>query len=123
VLYTRGVPDVSDVFKNARWAGTVKVETYANREFAGEAKASTQRAAADWKYSQWGEAGEPRSVRYSAAFRATAAGKYDLVTASNGNDIYKVAGRPARRSSPRPTKRARHRRLWCSISPPGKPFS
>ncbi len=90
VLYSRGVPDTSDVFKSTRWAGTVKVESYANTSFAGEAKATTQRAMNDWKYSQWGEAGEPRSVRYSATFKADRAGKYDLVAASSGQDIYKV---------------------------------
>ena len=91
VLYTRGVPDMSDVFRNTHWEGQVKVETYANRDFAGAAITATQRAANDWKYLQWAPDGDPRSVRYSATFKADKAGKYDLVVASSGQDIYKVA--------------------------------
>ncbi len=90
VLYSRGVPDLPDLFRNTRWDGSVKVETYANREFGGTADVSTQRSATDWKYSQWGPAGSPRSVRYTAAFKAGKAGRYVLAAASSGNDIYRL---------------------------------
>ena len=90
LLYSRGVTDLPDIFRNTRWEGGVKAETYANRELSGAASAATQRNVSDWKYSQWGPEGDPRSVRYSATFKADKAGKYVLIAASSGDDVYRV---------------------------------
>jgi beta-glucosidase len=90
VLYSNGLPVLTDLFRNTRWDGGVKVETYANREFSGKAETATQRSVADWKYSQWGPEGAPRSIRYAGNFKADKAGKYVLIAASSGNDVYRL---------------------------------
>jgi beta-glucosidase len=96
LLYAAGVPSLPDLFRNTHWDGNVKVETYANRDFSGEAVTTNARSVANWNYAQWGPEGDPRSVRYTAVFKADKAGKYVLATASSGDDVYKVAvdGKP-----------------------------
>jgi beta-glucosidase len=90
LLYSRGVTDLPDIFRTTRWDGGVKAETYANRELNGAPSTATQRNVSDWKYSQWGPEGDPRAIRYSAKFKAEKAGKYVLIAASSGDDVYRV---------------------------------
>lgn len=90
LLYNRGVTDLPDIFRNTRWDGGVKVETYANRELSGNATSATQRNVSDWKYAQWAPEGDPRGIRYSGTFKADKAGKYVLIAASSGSDVYRV---------------------------------
>jgi beta-glucosidase len=98
VLYSRGLPDVSDVFQQTRWEGGVEVATYPSRNFTGTPETATAQDITEWKPEWWGGPVEksPRSIRYSAAFKAGKAGKYLLLAAAAGDDHFKVLvdGRP-----------------------------
>ena len=96
VLYARGLPNELDVFKGTHWDGMIKVDTWQNKEFSGTPATASLRNVSDWKYEQWGPEGTPRSVRYTAAFRAPRAGRYLLLSACSGDDAYKVTvdGKP-----------------------------
>jgi beta-glucosidase len=91
VLYARGLPTENDVFGNTAWTGSVKVSTYANKDFAGTPEATTQGNISDWKPSPWDVDNlHPRSIRYSAAYKAAKSGKYLVLAAANGEDAFKV---------------------------------
>jgi beta-glucosidase len=91
VLYSRGLPDMPDVFQQTRWQGGVEVATYPSRDFTGAPETATEGGITKWSPEWWGPADKaPRSIRYSAAFKAGKAGKYLLLGASAGNDSYKV---------------------------------
>ncbi len=92
VLYSRGLPEMVDVFRQTQWNGDVKVEIYPSRDFSGTPETGTRRNVADWKANQW-EAADPtpRSIRYTAAFKAGRAGKYLLLAAASGEDAFKVS--------------------------------
>ena len=122
VLYSSGLPSILDVFRNTKWNGPVKVETFPSRDFTGTPATATRRNIADWRHGQ-GEAPDPtpRSIRYTASFKAENAGKYLLIASSAGEDAFKLftdgkqtfdqahADRPGAHASP------------LSISPPVKP--
>jgi beta-glucosidase len=91
LLYSRGLPDMIDVFRNTKWEGDVKVEAFPSRDFTGTPIAGVRRNVADWKPNQWEAADpEPRSIRHSAAFKAGQAGKYLLIAAASGEDAFKI---------------------------------
>ncbi len=91
VLYSRGLPDTLDVFRDTQWQDGVKVETFPSRDFTGTPVVGTRRNVADWKADQWDPVDPtPRTIRYSAAFNAGAAGKYLLIAAGGGEDTYRI---------------------------------
>jgi beta-glucosidase len=91
VLYSRGLPDMIDVFRSTKWDGDVKVETFPSHDFTGTAATGTRRNVADWKANQWEPAdATPRSIRYTAAFKAGNGGKYLLIAAASGEDAFKI---------------------------------
>ena len=91
VLYSRGLPSENDVFGSTPWQGGVKVATYPSRDFTGTAEVTTQGNIADWKPSPWDvENVHPRSIRYTAAFKADKKGKYLILAAAAGEDAFKV---------------------------------
>lgn len=91
VLYARGLPELGDVCKNTHWQGGVTVSTFANRTFSGApASVAVQPEVNEWKQEQWKPEGPQRSIRYWATFRAGAAGKYLLVAAGAGHDVFTV---------------------------------
>jgi beta-glucosidase len=91
VLYSRGLPGEMDVFQGTHWENGVKAATYANPEFSGAPETATLPILADWKPAPWGVDDEhPRSIRYTAAFKAVKTGKYLLLAAANGEDAFKV---------------------------------
>ena len=91
VLYSRGLPDMTDVFDGTHWDGDVKVETFPSRDFTGTPVVAARRGISDWKPDQWGpEDPTPRSIRYTAAYKAGQAGKYLLIAAGSGEDAFKV---------------------------------
>lgn len=91
VLYSRGLPDVNDVFKQTKWEGGVKVETFASRDFTGPATTGSRRNVTDWKPNEWAPADPtPRSIRYTATYKAEKAGKYLLFAGASGEDGFKV---------------------------------
>jgi beta-glucosidase len=98
VLYSRGLPQMNDVFRSTRWQGEVKVQTFPSVDFSGTPETGARLNVADWKPNQWEPAEmAPRSIRYSAAYTAASAGKYLLIAAAAGEDSFKVLvdGKPA----------------------------
>ena len=92
VLYTRGLPEMSDVFWNSKWDGDVKAEVFPSKDFSGAPQASTQPKIADYQNVWWGAPDKtPRTVRYTASFKAANAGKYLLLAAASGGDKYTVS--------------------------------
>lgn len=91
VLYTRGLPEMSDVFRNTRWANGVKEETFASKDFTGRPVVSSAGTIGGGRYgSRAAEAGAPRSIRYSTTFKAEKAGAYLLLAAAGRADTFKV---------------------------------
>ncbi|MGC9199284.1 MAG: beta-glucosidase [Acidobacteriaceae bacterium] len=97
VLYSRGLPDFADVCKKTKWQSGVKVETFADRDFTGTPQTTTRPELTNWAQQQWRPQGTPRSIRYTASFQAQKAGKYLLVAAAAGQDVFhvRVEGKPA----------------------------
>jgi beta-glucosidase len=91
VLYSCGLPDTNELFRNTHWEGAVNVATYPSKNFTGTPEMTTPQEIADWKPDMWGpEDKAPRSIRYTAAFKADKAGKYLLLAAASSEDSYKV---------------------------------
>ena len=91
VLYSRGLPDMMDVFSKTQWDGGVKVETYPSRDFTGTPETGTRRNIADWRAVKWEPVDPtPGSIRYTAAFKAGAPGKYLLIAAGSGEDSFQI---------------------------------
>ena len=91
VLYARGLPEMRDVFRGTHWAGNVNVDTFASNDFSGTPKTATQWNMGGFSGGQWlPPSREPRSVRYTASYKADKAGKYLLLAAASGGDAFKV---------------------------------
>ena len=97
VLYTRGLPQEKDVFDYTAWAGDVKVETFDNPDFSGSPVVTSKNNVSDWGGPvPWKvDDPHPKSMRYTANFKAPKAGKYLLLAAAGGEDAFKltVAGK------------------------------
>jgi beta-glucosidase len=93
VLYTRGLPEINDVFWNTKWEGGVKVDSYAGKDFSGAPETMTRANVADWQPNMsWvPEDKSQRSVRYTAVYKAAKAGKYLLLAAAADQDVFKVS--------------------------------
>ncbi len=91
VLYTRGLPRENDVFHHTAWSGAVKVETYDNPDFAGVPVTTSKAQVADWGPAPWKvNDPHPKSMRYTANFKAPKAGQYLLLAAASGEDAFKL---------------------------------
>ncbi len=91
VLYSRGLPQMNDVFRNTHWEGEVQVQTFPSVDFSGTPETGARLNVADWKPNQWEPADlTPRSVRYQATYTASNAGKYLLLAAAAGEDSFKI---------------------------------
>ena len=91
VLYARGLPDMEDLLRDTQWVGNITVDTYPSKDFTGTAKTTVQRGIAEWHGDQWLPwSREPRSVRYTASYKADKDGKYLLLAAASGSDAFKV---------------------------------
>jgi beta-glucosidase len=89
VLYSRGLPDMNEVFWQTKWQGGIQVATYPSKDFTGTPVVTTPEHIADWKPEWWGpEDKTPRSIRYTSNFKATKTGKYLVLAADNGSDAY-----------------------------------
>ena len=72
VLYTRGLPEINEVFRHTHWEAGVKVAIYPSKDFSGTPETATPSAIADWKTEMWGpEDKAPRSIRYTAAYQGS----------------------------------------------------
>ncbi len=91
LLYSRGLPEIGEVFRRTVWNGPVKQETYSTGNFSGPAETTQERAIADYMPARRGPREKaPHSIRYSAAYKADKAGRYLILAAAVGNDHYKV---------------------------------
>jgi len=91
VLYSAGLPDITEVFRNTPWQGGVKVETFSSADFTGTPQSGMRRNVNDYRADQWGPMDPtPRTIRYTASYKADQAGKYLLVAAAGGADAYKL---------------------------------
>jgi beta-glucosidase len=91
VLYTRGLPEMMDVLSQTNWNGPVTVATYPSKDFTGTPQTDTQPKIADYKNDWWGPADKgPRTVRYTASYKADKAGRYLLLSDAAGGDKYTI---------------------------------
>lgn len=92
VLYTRGLPEMNDVFWRTHWTGGVQQATYPSKDFTGTPETMQLPLIANYKPEWWGpEDKTPRSIRYTTSFKADKAGKYLVLAAASGNDHYTVS--------------------------------
>ena len=92
VLYSRGLPEMNDVFEHTHWEPGLKESTYPSNDFKGTPQASEAHGINNYKPEWWGpEDNTPRSIRYTASFKAPKAGKYLVLAATSGSDHYKVS--------------------------------
>jgi len=84
VLYTRGLPEASDVFRNTHWDGSITVDAYSSKDFTGTPETTTVSTIDN--ASQQGPLSDdkiPRSIRYTASYHASKAGKYLLLASAS----------------------------------------
>ncbi len=92
VLYSRGLPNMSEIFSRTYWEGNaVHAAVFPSKDFTGKAEESDQWNLSMWKEEMWGpEDTHPRSIRYTGTYKAKTTGKYLLLAASSGGDAWKV---------------------------------
>jgi beta-glucosidase len=93
VLYSRGLPDLTDLFRKTRWDGAVKVDDFPNQDFTGKPMSSTQQEMDSWRSPNIeSDANTPHSIRYTAHYKAEKGGKYMVLANSPGwgGNAYKV---------------------------------
>ena len=109
VLYTRGLPEMNDVFRRTPWDGPFKVASYPSKDFTGTPETSTVMNIGDFRRERRGAAQNngPRSIRYTASYTAAKAGQYLILAASQswGGDFKvivdgKQTAHPAARRGP-----------------------
>jgi beta-glucosidase len=92
VLYTRGLPEMNEVIYRTQWDGAVKVETFPSKDFSGTPETSNERLIANYKQEWWGPPDKtPRSIRYTASFKAPKDGKYLVLAEASGGDHFTVS--------------------------------
>jgi len=85
MLYSRGLPDMGELFWRTSWDGLIKVEDYPSPDFTGTPKNSTDERISSWQPVGWeNDSVNPHSVRYTAHYKAEKAGKYLILAASGG---------------------------------------
>ena len=79
-------------FGSSKWNSPVQVEVFPSKDFTGTPQTSTQPMVADYQNVWWGAPDKtPRTVRYTASFKAGKAGKYVLLAVASGGDRYTVS--------------------------------
>src|SRR5579872_5803605 len=92
VLYSRGLPEMNDVFGLTHWQGNVQQATYPSKDFSGSPETTDELHIANYKDEWWGPADKtPRSIRYTANFKADRAGRFLVLAAASGSDHYKIS--------------------------------
>lgn len=92
LLYTRGLPEMGELFWRTKWDGQIAEATYPSKDFTGTPETAEKRDIAEYKNEWWGPADKtPRSIRYTAKFKAAKAGKYLVLAAASGSDHYTVS--------------------------------
>jgi beta-glucosidase len=91
VLYTRGLPEMNDVFHQTHWDGPIQQATFPSHDFTGSPATVTIRGIDNYKDQWWGPPNKtPRSVRYSATYKAGEAGDYLILAVASGGDHYTI---------------------------------
>jgi beta-glucosidase len=98
VLYTRGLPEMNDVFRKTNWDGPIQVATYPSKDFTGTPQTAAVPSLGDFRRERRGppENGGPRSIRYTADYTAAKAGRHLILAAyqsSGGNFKLTVDGK------------------------------
>ena len=92
VLYTRGLPDLNEIFQQTNWEGGIRMEVFPKRDFTGTPEVSTPWRLAEPGGAPWGVADEDtHSARITTSYKATKAGSYLLIASSSGEDAYTVS--------------------------------
>ncbi|MGB6691388.1 MAG: glycoside hydrolase family 3 C-terminal domain-containing protein [Terracidiphilus sp.] len=92
VLYTRGLPEMNEVFSRTAWDGAIRTETFPSKDFTGTPETATERMIANYMHEWWGPPDKtPRSIRYTASFKAPKDGKYLILATASGGDHYTVS--------------------------------
>jgi beta-glucosidase len=92
ILYSRGLPEMMDVFGRTHWEGGMQEATYPSKDFTGTPATVNQPVVANYKDEWWGpEDKTPRSVRYTGTFKAPRADRYIVLAAASGGDHYKIS--------------------------------
>jgi len=87
VLYSRGLPEMNDVFSHTRWVGGVKMEFYPNGDFTGTPETTTLPNLSSYRRERHGPRDETaRSIRYTAGYQAAKTGKYLILAAFQSSD-------------------------------------
>jgi beta-glucosidase len=83
VLYTRGLPEMTDVFRRTAWDGPIQVASYPSKDFTGTPETSTVMNIGDYRRERRGPSQNngPRSIRYTANYTAAKAGQYLILAA------------------------------------------
>ena len=85
VLYANGLPDMNEVLRRTHWDGPIQVATYPSADFTGTPEIRTAPSLSRWDYDGDEPRGkQPRSIRYTAAFKADKAGPYLILAATGG---------------------------------------
>ena len=91
VLYSAGLPTMTQFFQNAKWAGDVKLETFPSKDFTGQPQVTHQKNVNDWKADMWGPLDKTkRTIRYSVVYKPEKNGKYLLLAAASSEDAYNI---------------------------------
>ncbi len=93
LLYTRGLPELENVMRQTRWDGPVSEATYPSTDFTGTPQTASIRGINNFSNQRpWGPPDKsPRSIRYTATYKAATAGKYLVLAAASGGDHYSVS--------------------------------
>jgi beta-glucosidase len=92
VLYTRGLPEMNDIFRQTHWEPGMNEATYPSKDFTGTPQTADTHDINNYKQEWWGPADKtPRSIRYTVSFKAPKTGKYLVLAAASGNDHYTVS--------------------------------
>ncbi|MGA2886955.1 MAG: glycoside hydrolase family 3 C-terminal domain-containing protein [Terracidiphilus sp.] len=80
VLYSRGLPEFTDVIQRTHWENGVKVDVYPSTDFTGTPETYTEPRIEAGNPGRRHSGGEvTRSIRYTASYKADKAGRYVLV--------------------------------------------
>ena len=87
VLYSRGLPQMDEVFRQTRWDGPIELAAYPNRDFTGKPETIALQNITDGiRVSRQHEPESQRSYRYTARYKAAKTGKYVILANSAGWD-------------------------------------
>lgn len=85
VLYAPGLPNLNDVLRHTNWDGPIQVATYPSSDFTGTPEIRQTKTLSHWDYDgDEPRSNQPRSIRYTAAYKADKAGKYVILSATGG---------------------------------------